>query len=111
MPRTVPFKTIMGGYAVAGFTLILGFLLSLKVSPVVVGSVDVGTLYLRGFYFLALAIVFNFTIAWGRMRGFPLRLENGQFSFAHLLRVSVMTAIVWFAICFLSGPIALFLTR
>lgn len=111
MPQIAPMKIILGGYAVAGFTLILGFFLSLKVSPVLVGSIDVGTLYLRAFYLLALAIVFNFTLAWGRMRGFPLRLADGSFSFMHLLRISVMTAIVWFAVCFLSGPVALFLTR
>jgi hypothetical protein len=105
----ITLKEIIGGYALAGLTLCLGFFFSFSLGPYQLQSIDVGSLFLKLFYFLALGIVLNFTCALGGLRGFPLRREDGGIVFSHLLRILVMTAIVWVVICFAFGPVLLFI--
>jgi hypothetical protein len=110
LPMTphISLKQIVGGYAVAGGTLCFGLFLSFRLGPYQFQSIDVSGLYLKLFYFLALAIVLNFTCALGSLRGFPLRREDGGIIFVHLLRILVMTAIIWGAICFIVSPVVMF---
>ena len=105
MNRTITPKEIAAGYAVAGICLCLGVYFSIKV-----GDVDRGAL-LKIFSLLAALIVLNFTFAWGRLRGFAARREDGSIAFGNVLRNLVMSVIVWFAVVFVFAPLFLFAFR
>ncbi len=101
MNATITPKEIVAGFAVAGVTLCLGIYFSMKAGG------DTGTLLIRVFYVLAALIVLKFTFAWGCMRGFPTRRQDGSIAVSHLMRNLVMSAIVWCALLFLFAPVVM----
>ena len=105
MNRTVTLKEIAGGYALAGITLCLGVYLGIKA-----GKED-GGIFLKSFYVLAVLITLNFTFAWGRLRGFAARREDGSIAVAHVVRNLVMSGIVWMCLIFLFAPLAMLAFR
>ena len=100
-----PYSEIFCGYLLAGLTLCVGFYLALSVESSPLDGFDAGTIYLRGFYGLAVAITFICTAWWGKRRGFPIIAEGGAIRFGNLLRSVVMTAIVWFLIGMVFAPV------
>jgi hypothetical protein len=92
-------KEIAAGYLLAGVTLCLGFYFGIKAEG------EIGTMFVRGFYLLAVLIVLKFTFAWGRSRGFAARREDGSIAISHVLRNLVMAAIVFAVLSFLFAPL------
>ena len=105
MNRTSTSRQILGGYALAGLTLALGWLVARKVGAVEPTGSDVGTMLQRIFNCLALAIVFQVTAGWGYRRGYVMQGEDGRIRYDHLLRVIVMTGIVWLLVRFGAGAV------
>ena len=95
-------KEIAAGFAVAGATLCFGIYFSTKAGG------EGGTAIIRIFYFLAVFIVLKFTFAWGRIRGFPAKREDGRVAISHVMRNLVMSVIVWCALILLFAPIMMF---
>ncbi|MEN9663064.1 MAG: hypothetical protein RL324_2013 [Verrucomicrobiota bacterium] len=106
MNRAVTPKEITAGYALAVITLCLGLYLGIKV-----GREDVGSLFLKGFYLMALLIVLKYTFSWGHQRGFPVADSDGRMSITNVLRNLVMTAIVWGLLLLVSAPLAMLAVR
>ena len=98
MNPSVTAREISAGYLLATITLCLGFYFGLKAEG------EAGTMFIRGFYLLAGLIVLKFTFAWGRIRGFAVRGEDGSIVVSHVLRSLVMAAIVSVALLFLTVP-------
>jgi hypothetical protein len=103
MNRTITFKEITAGYALAGICFCLGLYFSLKVGD------EHGGAFLKLFYLVGALIVLKFTFAWGRMRGFAARREDGSFIVSHVLRNLVMSAIVWMGVSLAIAPFAMFI--
>jgi hypothetical protein len=91
-------KEIAAGYLVAGVTLCLGIYFGMNIEG------NIGTMLVRGFYLLAVLIVLKFTFAWGRIRGFAARREDGSIAVSHVLRNLVMAGIVSAVLLFLLAP-------
>jgi hypothetical protein len=105
MNRTITPKEITAGYALAGICLCLGLYFSIKVGD------EHGGAFLKLFYLVAALIVLNFTFAWGRLRGFAARREDGSFIVGHVLRNLVMSVIVWIGVSLAIAPITMFVFR
>jgi hypothetical protein len=95
-------REILASYLLAAVTIVLGFFLYLRLGS---AAGPAGSIILRGSYFVALGIVFHGTVVWGHRRGYYLQREDGRINYTHLLRVLVMTGIVWLGVCFCSGPV------
>jgi hypothetical protein len=101
MSQSITFKEIAAGYAVAGITLCLGLYLGMKVRG------DAGCLFITGSYLLAVFIILNFTFAWGRLRGFAAKKDDGGIAVSHIIRNLVMAALVWVMFSFFIWPFAM----
>lgn len=106
MNHVITPKEIIAGFALAAGTLCLGFYLGVKVGPD-----NVGTLFMRGFGLLAVAIIVKYTFAWGRLRGFPARRADASIHGGNLARNLVASAIVCLGVVFISGPFIAALAR
>jgi hypothetical protein len=102
MNRILTFREIGVGYAIAGITLCLGLYFGIKI-----GNGDPSGLILKSSYLLAVLIVLKFTFAWGRLRGFSPRNEDGSISVSHMLRNLVMAVLVWVMLSALFAPFLL----
>lgn len=94
-------KEIAGGFALAGITLCLGVFFSVKAGD------QGGTAVMRLFYLVAILTVLKFTFAWGRLRGFPARREDGSIALSHVFRNLVMAAIVWGVLLLAFSPLVM----
>jgi len=105
MSRSITHKEITAGYTLAGVTLCLGIYFSLKVGD------EYGGAFLKIFNLLAALIILNFTFAWGRLRGFAARREDGCIALGHVVRNLVMSVIVWMGVVFGFAPLAMSVFR
>ena len=92
-------KEILGGYAVAGASIILGVYLGLKIND---GHAD--AFVVRLFTIIAALVVLKYTFEWGRRRGFPVGRADGGIAVGNLFRNLVASAVVFFGLIWLSGP-------
>ncbi len=92
-------KQVLAGFAIAVFALCMGVYFGTKLR-----GEDVGGFLLRLFYFLAAIAVLKSIFEWGRIRGFPIRREDGRIHFGHLIRNLTMTIVAVPLLMILSGP-------
>lgn len=92
-------RQVLAGFAIAIFALCLGVYFGTKL-----GGDDAGTFLLRLFSLLAMVAVLKSVFAWGRIRGFSLRNEDGRINIGHLVRNLTMVAVVVPIFMILSGP-------
>ena len=74
--------SIAGGYFVAAAFFFLGFYFQDR------------TMLCTGFYLFAGLVILKVTFAWGRVRGFAGKGDDGRIVFSHVLRALVMAALV-----------------
>ena len=98
-------KRILIGYGAAYALVLLSFVFTIVVNEGAGESIRWVP------YFAAAAIVLRFTFAWGKLRGFPARSEDGHFLLSHILRNLTMSVIVWIALIALSAPVLPWLMR
>lgn len=92
-------RQLLPGFAVAVLALGLGVYFSTKLA-----HEEIGGFLLRLFSLLALLAFVKTVLAWGRIRGYPLRREDGRIHFGHLVRNLTMAAVVTPVFMILSGP-------
>ncbi|HVU22994.1 MAG TPA: hypothetical protein VHE13_02645 [Opitutus sp.] len=92
-------KEIIGGYAVAGATMLLGMYLGLRMND---GHADV--FVMRTFTLIAALVVLKYTFAWGRHRGFPVRRVDGTISLENLLSNLIAAVVVFFGLILMGAP-------
>jgi hypothetical protein len=97
-PISIP-KQVLAGFAVAVFALCVGVYFGTKL-----GGEDVGSFLLCLFYFLAAVATLKSIFEWGRIRGFPIRREDGRIHFGHVIRNLTMVVVVVPLLMILSGP-------
>ncbi len=92
-------KQVLAGFAIAVFALCMGVYFGTKL-----GGEGTGGFLLRLFYLLAAIAVLKSIFEWGRIRGFPIRREDGRIHFGHLIRNLTMAVVVVPLLMILSGP-------
>jgi hypothetical protein len=102
MTATNTSKEIAAGFALAGLTMCLGVYFSVKA-----GDGAGGRSLIQLFNAVAVLIVLKVTFAWGRLRGFPARQDDGHIAFSNVLRNLVMAAIMFGVILFAFAPLVL----
>jgi hypothetical protein len=100
-----PLAKKLSGYLLVGPTWALALFLSAFEKDGVPRSVPL-TLYILGY--LIIAVV---TFDWGRMRGFPAKIEDGRYSGTNILRCLVMTCIMTIPVGFVALPFMLIALR
>jgi hypothetical protein len=99
MSQVASEKEILGGYAVAGATMLAGVYLGLRMD-----GGHAGVLVTRIFTIIAALVVLKYTFEWGRRRGFPVGRADGSIAAGNLLRNLVAAAVVFFGLILLSAP-------
>lgn len=92
-------KQVLAGFVGAVVALCIGVYFGTKLS-----GVDYGGFLPRLFCLLACVAVLKSVFEWGRIRGFPIRREDGRIHFEHLIRNLAMVAVVVPLLVILGGP-------